>query len=117
MSDKQGRKKVACEARRSTCCPDRKIIYTSRKDALHYAAMSSIKLSPYKCPSCKEWHLTSKPSVEKVDKHKQLIYRGCVLTLDDALWTCPSIPDRYYGDIGSLKLAVREHLHQLELKK
>ncbi len=34
--------------------------YSTRKKALSAGARASIKVSVYKCPKCRYWHLTSK---------------------------------------------------------
>lgn len=39
----------------------RKIAFTSRPEAVTYMKRRGLSLSPYRCPSCSNWHLTSTP--------------------------------------------------------
>jgi hypothetical protein len=95
---------------RADCCPDHKIVYPSKRVALEQAAKSDLTLTPYKCPHCKEWHLTSSENQDKPKVHKQLLFRGCCLTFEEGYWTCPSLPDRIFIELKDIKTAIAEYL-------
>ncbi len=50
------------------CDQPMKRVYETRKRALRAAAMGrrkrGVDLTPYRCPSCRQWHLTSHPRTQ-----------------------------------------------------
>lgn len=92
-------------------CPDLKIVYASKREALQQAANSDLTLTPYKCPHCKEWHLTSSVTRDKVVReHKQVLFKGQALTLEDGYWTCPKLPGRFFLELRDIRTALLDYL-------
>lgn len=74
---------------RNHICPDKKVAYLTKRIALQASKVASIFLTPYKCPYCGSWHLTSH---DYSFKFQQESYRGRILTFENGKWECENIP-------------------------
>jgi len=99
---------------RSITCPDNKVVYSCKREAMIQAAKSDIQLSPYKCSHCNRWHLTSQEVREKVSPYKQIAFMGYCLTLEDGYWSCPQLPGRVFLEARDIRAALVE-LHTLSM--
>ena len=91
-------------------CPDVKINYYTKKEALQQAAKAlTAILFPYKCPHCHKWHLTSTEPEEKRKTYKQICYLIWTLTFEDDFWSCyHALPGKQFATVKDLRDALNQ---------
>lgn len=99
---------------RSWTCPDKKVNYNTKRTAIRFANKALPELLfPYKCPYCRNWHLTHEEQNPR-KPYSQTLYLGVVVIMDDGVWSSPTFPDQQFPTALAIKKAIRQYLREQE---